>query len=1463
MLKEKCKKFNYSLFLKIFLSIISICAILFVFSFYVLKSKLSCEVLEKYLEDFSGLKVEFVYPKVAFDYKFNLNLSSQYINIYDIEKKQKYIEIKNPDISFKPIGLLFKRVYFKRFNIDSIAINIKRNPEGEVDILKSLKRKDWNFLKNKNILITRLNSNIKNIELNFEDKYKVDINTKIIADNSNINISKKNKILKISQKGIIITKILNSQSQKAEFFVDINSRYPIKNYNSKNLNLDIKIDNINLAIFNDLFRKYISNDIREVQGVSNINIKTENEGENQYQKIDVAINSPTLKLSDNKIINLYKDGVNINSLILPSKKSLLLKEFLISSNGLNIKADGQINNLLSKTPKPDLNIQIKDTQINNFLYLLPDNLIYYNLKGIPTLKKSNFYALLNGNLNIKSIFPVDITGSIKAYDIHIPNYPKPYRQNDVSATFKKDKMNIYTRIYTPDNEYVTINGVSNLDDSLSGKYSVSSTKKIDLSYAKLYLVPVQQIIGFNIGPVPIMDISGYGNINITTKGSIFDAQIFGDFEAYSASAEIEGLDAKLSEGKCHLVFDDRNLIFKEIKGKMDNADFLLTGVGNTKGEVKLNAKIKNAKAGMILKIFNNSIISKPYKNLTKDIAAASGDLEADINLKGTIKNYEDSNFLAELTPFGNLNLNNGKIILNNGIILNKLSGVLNFGDKQSGLFELFLDNSQINFEFASSESLKKISSGENFEIKSTIYSNSIQFRDVLSQIKQFKFKDKKIQNAISKIKDFNFYSKFYIKSEGKISINKPDLTNLKNKGYIIGLNSNKHPNLVFNSGLIKVENDKLIFNNFDISTLKGTIKANGDIKNFLNKKPSFNLNVALNNISLDILENILPKIKLTNTRIKNGVIQFKQDDVKLSSISVDYQTMPIFFNAQIKNIYDLKKLSLDYSTILDEKSSDNIINPYLTYPVKLKGEIPIKGSFIGTIDNYLINFIATIPIESDITFSGANLGDTNHKREIQGKFEVRDNFAKIHELKLIKYIKNQNNKTNPLVALSAAGQIVQKNSELYYNNFKIATNTPINVRILNLIFKKSLLKKGNFECNISLNGNIKAPKLTGSTLLEDLDIPLYDTQINNIKVNISDKFIDSEILAKNKQSDIKVFLKALNNLKAPYVINKLDIISNKLDILDILANLAPQEKKTDIELKEEILIKPSDVIIKEGTFDFKDVQYEKISAKNLKGKFDYNNNTFNLKESILDIAQGSITASGDYSLKSTVLNLKAKMKQCNSNILANDFLNANGQIYGLMDGELELKTKALNTPEGIRNTKSNIIFSVNNGKMPKLGSLEYLLRAGNLIKNGLLGLSLNNIIEVLTPYKTGEFEKIDGALSIEKGEVQKLEIKSQGKNLSLYLVGNYNILNNYADIKIYGKLSQKISNALGAIGNASIKQFIETITPKKDKQRNEQLQQNLDKIPSIEIETPEPRFFSAKVLGDINKDNYIKSFSWE
>ncbi len=1456
-LQQYLQKMNLSKLKKIALIAIPVFLVC-IFACFLIIKKMSYSLIENNLSNFLGVKIELINPKTTFNAKLDLKTKAEYINIYDKTKTKKFVSIKNLNVEIKTPSLIFKKINIKNLKIEDISLFVVKNDKNEFDILKSLNIENIKKIDFKKTTLTRLNAKINNINAICSNENNTNDIAKVDLENTEIYYSKRNKSLLIKQTGKIDT-ITSKNKTTSDIFVDIDTKLPIEDKNDTNSKFEIQIKNMNLSLLDSIFKKYISQETENLSGTANLTV-AKTSGINT-QKLLLVINEPKITLTNKKIINPYKT-IQLETLFNINKDTLSINDFKLFSNELNISANGKISKIFSKNPQLDIETKISNTQLNHFTYLIPDNLIPYRPQGIPTLKRSNFFATLDGNINLK-LFPLDITGTLKASDIHIPNFPKPSRKNDVSAFFMKDKMHIYTRIYTPQGEYVTIDGISNLDNSLSGKYDVKSTQKIDLAFAKLYLVPVQQIIGFNIGPVPIMDIKGTGNINIKTNGTVLDAQIFGTFNAQNASAKIQGLDANLTNGDCKLIFDNKNLIFKEIKGKLDGSDFLLTGIGNTKGEVDLNTSIQNIATSKLLNIFKNSAVSAKYSYLTEKIAATSGNSNAQINLKGIIKDYETQYLLNDLAPSGYIELKNNKIILTNKLKFNNINSKINFGETQNVVMDFVLGKSKINFKLFSQTKLDKISKKEPLDIKCEVSSNELNSQDITETITNSNLLSKTKKELIQQINAIKFATKFHIKSQGKISIQKLDFSNLHNEGYIVGINK-KENNVKFDSGLIKLANNKVNFDNFEIEILGGKIKFNGNISNYLTKTPQNNFFVSFKDINLENMNFAGKKIKFKNSTLNSGLIVAKKDELKLNSFNFNYQNMPLFLNAQIKDLYSKKTLNANFSTILNEQTIDSTINTFLVTPIKIKNEIPIKGTFNGQNENYSLDFTTKLPKNSDLSFGGSNIGDTNYDREISGKIEVNKDVANIKNLKLVKFIKNQNNKVNAMILVKSDGKIKQKNNEIFFENFRVLTHNPTNVRILNLIFKKSLLKKGNFECNLNVDGNIKSPKANGKLLLSDLDIPLYDAEVKNVRFNFSDRIIDGEIIAQNKQSDVKINVKAKNDFSLPFVIDNIDIASNKLNIKEMLSAKPNNSAISDITPKQEPL-KLNDFIIKKGTLDFKDVSYDKINAQNLKSDFSYDKEIFDIKSAKLNIANGIIEAKGTYNTKTSNASIEAKMNDCEANVLSEEFLSLQNQIFGKINGFAKIRAKVTDGPENIKGIKSEIDFSIANGKMPKLGSLEYLLRAGNLIKSGIFGLSLNNLIQVLTPYKTGEFEKISGNLQIEDAKIKNLEIYSKGKNLSLFLEGEYNILENFANIKIYGKLSQNISNALGKIGNASLNQFFNAISDITDikSEKKKQNAEKLSKIPSIETENQTPRYFRVKVLGDINKENYIKSFNWE
>ena len=192
-----------------------------------------------------------------------------------------------------------------------------------------------------------------------------------------------------------------------------------------------------------------------------------------------------------------------------------------------------------------------------------------------------------------------------------------------------------------------------------------------------------------------------------------------------------------------------------------------------------------------------------------------------------------------------------------------------------------------------------------------------------------------------------------------------------------------------------------------------------------------------------------------------------------------------------------------------------------------------------------------------------------------------------------------------------------------------------------------------------------------------------------------------------------------------------------------------------------------------------------------------------------------------------------------------------------------METKGNTDEELIKNLSGFAYFDMSEGRMPKLGSLEYLLRASNILNSGVTSFSINNVLEILNLVKTGYFTGINGGCKIDRGLAKDIEIFSQGENLSLYLHGGYDITSSKANLEILGKLSNRISTFLGPLGNTSINTFFKLIPGISllDFGRKDFIE-DVEKIPSFTGGNYESRTFQAIIDGDINSSSSVKSFKW-
>ena len=427
-------------------------------------------------------------------------------------------------------------------------------------------------------------------------------------------------------------------------------------------------------------------------------------------------------------------------------------------------------------------------------------------------------------------------------------------------------------------------------------------------------------------------------------------------------------------------------------------------------------------------------------------------------------------------------------------------------------------------------------------------------------------------------------------------------------------------------------------------------------------------------------------------------------------------------------------------------------------------------------------------------------------------------------------------------------------------NAYIKTEKSLSAKLLNVFMNKPLFKQGTVTCDLKYDND----SIKGSFDAKNIDIPIFDTVIKNIKLNTDKENINVKLFGFINETSVRAETSLDNNLKKAPHIDTLKVYADKIDTNKLLSSISNVRSEFNTKKAQNNSPDLSVFEIEDGELHVDEITVKNYTAENLDSKFSINKDgIFNIKDINVKLGEGSGAGEIFYNLKNSEIKAELEFKNVDSNYLAENLFDAKNQIFGIANANFFVTTNGNSDEDLIKNLSGFAYFDMAEGKMPKLGSLEYLLRASNIVKNGVTGFSLNNVLELLNLVKTGYFTSITGSCKLENGLAKDVEIFSKGENLSLYLHGDYSLTSANADMEILGKLSNKISTIFGPIGNASLNTFFKHIPGvsllnfgRKD------LIENVEKIPSFTGGDYDSRTFQAIIKGDINSSGYVQSFKW-
>lgn len=1480
---------------------------------FLITSFLDVEKIQSYVKKTTGLDIIIENPAIKTMPDLSLVIKANELKVGIKSENKVFFVASKPNLRARVLPFLLKKLSVAEFESDNIKINISRDKNSVFDFEKYLPKEVKTPLK-LSFANTKVNVNKANVEfLDYKQSKKILLNSDNFrvfeySDGKKIN-SNISALLKICDLNTDACNVSNL-SLKSDLKLPL-----IKHIDEDKTYIDLSFGDFSLSSISPYVEEFspvkfkknsgnVSLDIKKNTGIYLANTKT--------KSIDIEF------LYNGKKSNFLLEGISNG--VFKAKfedDKVLISDSSFVSDGINTEFSGEIKKYKTKKPVPNLDIKINNSDFLKLVQLIPAGFVVYKTDVINELIKARPYARVEGGLNISKNFTTpDVVGSLKIFDIYLFKKPVGFAPAVALCDFIGDKVKVDVRVDAPNSQYVKVKGVSELYGRQSGEYDIVSSENVNLAFAHKYLIPVQRVIGFKLGPLPFMKIDGSGKIHIVAKGTIYDAVVDGKFFGKNIKASLDGLNAPLSEGKIELDFKGKVINIVDTSAKIFDGMFLISGFADDYGNINIKSDVKNVSANSLLAAAKTSEIIKPRTGDLSKIKSATGKCDLTVILKGKAKSLEGLDFLDDILPVGNIVFKNVGAIIYPNIKMSSTNGQVVFDKDYKINLKTVYKNSPVTVNGTLTPNKPDLSD-KNAKVKVDIVSNAekMRYSDILEFVReQNYFDDKNLRFAINNLPlgaiDFIFNTKIAAKGTIPVQFSMKDLSKLSLDGSFVPLNSELSKNISFKGGTYKIEKQKIKVQNSNISVFNSNIYSNGTIENIFSKPqvnialraqsvPMSNLggmsgytNIAFfksllsdftdykGSVNLDVnIRKNVPKghisfnnVSAYNSKqelslvLKSGLIKFSGNKLLIDALNFSYGNTPLYFNAIVQNYLSKHPaFSATFTTNIDEVAADKLINPYLTYPLKVKGEIILKGKIKGGLNDYTLFSNLLLPKDADISYMGANLGDLNYDREFDAKIDFSKNIAKINSAKYQKYVTSQNNKPTPVTALRADGRVVSTSGKLNFENLHVVTPTALTARIFNVIFKKSVLKQGLFSCDLHLNGNILMPHATGEINFRDINIPLYNTKISDMDFDIKKDVIHAVFRGKTFDSDVDITADIKNKQTFPIVLNNLEIKSKKTSLSGLFEGISQIPRgSSDIVPDQPIVFKPQDLVVIKGSAFADVIEFKNIKATDLKASF--SNPTgfeFNIDNIEFNIAGGKVVSKGNFDVVSLLFDIDSIVYDCDANLLTESFLGLKNQMFGRANAKINLSGKVPQTPEDIKFVNGRVEFSVNEGKMPKLGSLEYLLRAGNLIKSGLFGLTLNNLIEVLTPYKTGEFSTIRGNFKLASAKINSLEIFSKGKNLSLFIYGNYDIINDDADIEILGRLSKNVSNVLGRFGNASINSLFNVLTGNKIKEgAKKQIIDNVNKIPLIEISGDDYRLFLAKIKGKLNSDDYVKSFNW-
>ena len=296
------------------------------------------------------------------------------------------------------------------------------------------------------------------------------------------------------------------------------------------------------------------------------------------------------------------------------------------------------------------------------------------------------------------------------------------------------------------------------------------------------------------------------------------------------------------------------------------------------------------------------------------------------------------------------------------------------------------------------------------------------------------------------------------------------------------------------------------------------------------------------------------------------------------------------------------------------------------------------------------------------------------------------------------------------------------------------------------------------------------------------------------------------------------------------------------------------------------------VEIKNGKIDFARIITGNIDLKNTTSRISMKDNVFYLNGLRTNAFKGQVNGNIAVNLISMLMDIKLKGKNVDVEKALLDAAGMKDTLSGEADFTTDISLKGVTYEEQMKSLKGNVDFTLKDGQFGPFGRLENLILAENIRESQFFQTALGGIISGLLTIDTTHFSELKGNLTFNDGICHIEPITSLGDILSLHIFGDFDLLRNYADMKVRARMASLISNLLGPIGAINPANLLSNaaslniVTAKAFSIFCEMVpEEELETLPSFAnayVDNAATKF-QIVVRGDVAKPlTLVKSFKW-